>query len=37
MTYSKLLSRYLAYCESSEKVVKGINYKSYLDMKCKQQ
>lgn len=36
MTYSKLLARYLAYCESSEKVVKGVSYKHYLDMKNKQ-
>lgn len=35
MTYSKLLGRYLVYCESSAKVLKGINYKSYLDMKNK--
>lgn len=33
MTYSKLFARYLVYCELSTKVIKGLNYKSYLDMK----
>ncbi len=35
MGYSKLIARYLLYCEISEKVVKGISYKHYLDMKQK--
>lgn len=35
MRYSKLIARYLLYCETSEKVVKGISYKHYLDMKKK--
>lgn len=36
MIYSKLIARYLLYCETSERVVKGISYKHYLDMKHKQ-
>ena len=36
MIYSKLIARYLLYCEASEKVVKGVGYKHYLDMKHKQ-
>ena len=35
MGYSELIARYLLYCETSEKVVKGISYKHYLDMKQK--
>lgn len=35
MGYSKLIARYFLYCETSEKVVKGISYKHYLDMKQK--
>lgn len=35
MGYSKLIARYLLYSETSEKVVKGISYKHYLDMKQK--
>ncbi|GEM_PF-2778640 len=36
MIYSKLIARYLLYCETSERVVKGISYKHYLDLKSKQ-
>lgn len=36
MIYSKLIARYLLYCETSEKFIKEISYKHYLDMKHKQ-
>ncbi len=35
MGCSKLIARYLLYCKTSKKVVKGISYKHYLDMKQK--